>query len=113
MIGAAGLAFTGITFLLAWLIAGLFDVIGIDAIKELLNEEWFGWMLAGFAFGGALGLLRERDALVATLQKLVMVVFSVLAPVLAVAGVAMSQMAAKARASVPSVVVFMFGAVWG
>ena len=85
VIGAASLAFTGITFLLAWLIASLFDVIGIEAIKELLEEEWFGWMLAGFAFGGALGLLRERDALVATLQKLVMVVLSVLAPVLAVA----------------------------
>jgi hypothetical protein len=84
VIGAASLVFTGITFLLAWLIAGLFDVIGIDAIKDLLREEWFSWMLAGFAFGGALGLLRERDALVATLQKLVMVVLSVLAPVLAV-----------------------------
>jgi len=85
VIGAASLAFTGITFLLAWLIASLFDVIGIEAIKELLKEEWFAWMLAGFAFGGALGVLRERDALVATLQKLVMVVLSVLAPVLAVA----------------------------
>ena len=85
VIGAASLVFTGITFLLAWLIASLFDVIGIDAIKELLQEEWFAWMLAGFAFGGALGMLRERDALVATLQKLVMVVLSVLAPVLAVA----------------------------
>ncbi|HKY82073.1 MAG TPA: DUF4153 domain-containing protein [Sphingobium sp.] len=85
VIGAASLAFTGVTFLLAWLIASLFDVIGIDAIKDLLQEEWFGWMLAGFAFGGAIGILRERDALVATLQKLVMVVFSVLAPVLAAA----------------------------
>ncbi len=85
VIGAASLVFTGITFLLAWLIASLFDVIGIAAIKELLQEEWFGWMLAGFAFGGAVGLLRERDALVATLQKLAMVIFSVLAPVLAVA----------------------------
>jgi hypothetical protein len=85
VIGAASLAFTGITFLLAWLIASLFDVIGIDAIKDLLNEEWFGWMLAGFAFGGAIGILRERDALVATLQKLAMIILSVLAPVLAVA----------------------------
>jgi hypothetical protein len=85
VIGAASLAFTGITFLLAWLIAGLFNVIGIDAIKDLLQEEWFAWMLAGLAFGGAVGILRERDALVATLQKLVMVVFAVLAPVLAVA----------------------------
>ena len=85
VIGAASLAFTGVTFLLAWLIASLFVVIGIDAIKDLLKEDWFSWMLAGLAFGGALGILRERDALVATLQKLVMVVFAVLAPVLAVA----------------------------
>ena len=85
VIAAASLAFTGVTFLLAWLIAGLFNVIGIDAIKDLLQEEWFAWMLAGLAFGGAVGILRERDALVATLQKLLMVVFAVLAPVLAVA----------------------------
>ena len=85
VIGAASLAFTGVTFMLAWLIASLFGVIGIEAIKHLLEEEWFAWMLAGFAFGSAVGLLRERDALVATLQKLVMVIFSVLAPVLAVA----------------------------
>jgi hypothetical protein len=85
VIGAASLFFTGVAFLLAWLIAGLFDLIGIDLLKELLKDEWFGWMLAGFAFGGAFGLLRERDRLVATLQRLVMVVFSVLAPVLAFA----------------------------
>ncbi len=85
VIGAAALVFVGISFLLAWLIAGLFDIIGIDAVKRLLKEGWFGWMLAGFAFGAAVGLLRERDALVATLQRLVMVILSVLAPVLAVA----------------------------
>jgi len=85
VIGAASFAFTGVTWLLAWLIAGLFDLIGIDAVKELLQESWFGWMLAGFAFGAAVGLLRERDALLGTLQRLVMIVFSVLAPVLAAA----------------------------
>jgi len=85
VIGAAALAFVGITFLLAWLIAGLFDLIGIDLVKELLKKDWFGWTLAGFAFGAAVGLLRERDALVATLQRLAMVVLAVLAPVLAAA----------------------------
>ena len=85
VIGAASLAFVGITFLLAWLIAGLFGVIGIDALEHLLRKDWFDWMLAGFAFGAAVGLLRERDALVGTLQRLVMVVLSVLAPVLAAA----------------------------
>lgn len=88
VIGAASLFFTGVSFLMAWLIAGLFDLIGIDLLNDLLEEEWFAWMLAGFAFGAAFGLLRERDRLVATLQRLVMVVFSVLAPVLAFALVA-------------------------
>ena len=85
VIGAASLFFTGISFLLAWLIAGLFDLIVIELLKDLLQDEWFAWMLAGFAFGAAVGMLRERDALLTTLQRLVMVVFSVLAPVLAAA----------------------------
>src|SRR3546814_3940007 len=63
----------------------MFKLIGINLIFDLLNDEWFGWMLAGAAFGGAVGLLRERDRLVATLQRLVMIVLAVLAPVLAVA----------------------------
>jgi len=85
VIGAAGLAFVGVTFLLVVLIGQMFKLIGIDVIERLLNDEWFGWMLAGAAFGGAVGLLRERDRLVATLQRLVMIVLAVLAPVLAVA----------------------------
>ncbi|WP_447755646.1 DUF4153 domain-containing protein [Sphingopyxis fribergensis] len=85
VIGAASLAFVGITFLLVVLIGQMFKLIGINLIFDLLNDEWFGWMLAGAAFGGAVGLLRERDKLVATLQRLVMMVLAVLAPVLAVA----------------------------
>ena len=85
VIGAAGLAFVGVTFLLIVLIGQMFKLIGINLIFDLLNDEWFGWMLAGAAFGGAVGLLRERDKLVATLQRLVMIVLAVLAPVLAAA----------------------------
>ena len=85
VIGAASLVFVGIAWMLAWLIASLFDLIGIDQIKKLIEEDWFEAMLSGFAFGAAVGLLREHDALVGTLQRLVMVVLSVLAPVLAVA----------------------------
>ena len=88
VIGAASLVFVGIAWLLAWLIASLFDLIGIEQIKNLVEEDWFGAMLSGFSFGAAVGLLRERDALVGMLQRLVMVVLSVLAPVLAVALIA-------------------------
>lgn len=85
VIGAASLAFVGVTFLLTVLIGQMFKLIGINLIFDLLNDEWFGWMLGGAAFGGAVGLLRERDRLVATLQRLVMIVLAVLAPVLAAA----------------------------
>ena len=85
VIGAASLAFVGITFLLVVLIGQMFKLIGINLIFDLLNDEWFGLMLGGAAFGGAVGLLRERDRLVSTLQRLVMMVLAVLAPVLAVA----------------------------
>jgi hypothetical protein len=85
VIGAAGLAFTGLSFLLVLLIGSMFELIGIKLVMEIFETGWFPWMLAGAAFGGAVGLLRERDKLVSTLQKLVMIVLAVLAPVLAVA----------------------------
>ena len=83
IIGAASLAFTGLTFLLSFLLASLFDAIGIAVFKDLLEESWFALMLAGTAFGAASAVLRERDSLMGTLQRLVMAVFAVLAPVLA------------------------------
>ncbi len=85
VIGAAALVDVAVNFLLIILIGQMFHLIGIDLIQNLLNDEWFGWMLAGGAFGSAVGLLRERDKLVTTLQRLVMVILSVLAPVLAAA----------------------------
>jgi hypothetical protein len=85
VIGAASIVFTGISWGLAWLIAGLFDIIGVKLLSDLLGEGLFACGLLGFAFGAANGILRERDALVGTLQRLVMVVLSVLAPVLAFA----------------------------
>jgi hypothetical protein len=83
IIGGASLAFTGLTFLLAFLLGSLFDAIGISLLKDLVEEGWFAWMLAGAAFGSASAVLREKDPLLGTLQRLVMLVFSVLAPVLA------------------------------
>ena len=85
IIGAASFAFTGLTFLLSFLLAQLFNAIGISLFKDLLDEGWFMWMLAGSAFGAASAILRERAPLLATLQRLVTIIISVLAPVFAVA----------------------------
>lgn len=85
IIGGASLAFTGLTFLLLFLLGSLFDAIGIDLLRRALEKGWFAWMVAGGAFGAASAVLRERAPLLGTLQRLVMLVFSVLAPVLAFA----------------------------
>lgn len=75
--------FVGISFALAFLLAGLFNLIKLSFLSDLLNKEWFWRALMGTAFGGALGLLREHDGVVRLLQRVVLTVLSVLAPVLA------------------------------
>ena len=83
IIGGASLAFTGLTFLMSFLLAQLFDAIGISVFRRLLEEGWFVWMLVGAAFGAASATLRERAPLLDTLQRLVTLVASILAPILA------------------------------
>ena len=85
VLGAAGMVFAGLSMLLALLIGGLFGLIGIELLEKVIGKGWFAFPLIGAAFGAAVGLLRERDALIALLQRLVMLVLSVLAPVLAIA----------------------------
>ena len=79
----ASLAFVGLSWLLLLLLAGLFDLIGIDFIKNIMREAWFGWTFSGLTFGAALGILRESDKVLGTLQRVVLIVLSVLAPPLA------------------------------
>ncbi|MEA3062475.1 MAG: hypothetical protein QOJ94_2256 [Sphingomonadales bacterium] len=79
VLGAAALAFVGAVFLLCWLVAALFQLIGLHFLEKLLMKEWFGWVLAGASLGGAIGLLRDRDRVLGILQKVVTAVLSVLA----------------------------------
>lgn len=82
VIWCASWAFAGIVFLLAFLLSELFGLIGIRTIQQLLRHEWFQFLLFGAAFGGAAGLFRERDRVVGLLQRVVVSVLAVLAPVL-------------------------------
>jgi hypothetical protein len=77
--------FTGVVWLLIYLIGELFALIGIDAIKDLMRESWFGMVLTGGAFGAAAGLMRDRERILMTLQTVVRRVLSVLAPILGAA----------------------------
>jgi hypothetical protein len=88
-IGAAGaLAFTGASWLLLLVLSELFHLLKIDLLKDLLDEGWFGWTWSGAAFGAALGVLRNEAKIIGTLQRVVMVVMSILAVPLA-AGLAL------------------------
>src|SRR3546814_325436 len=78
----ASWAFVGVTLALAFLLSALFELIGIGVLRDLLDKEWFVALLIGGAFGGALGLFRERERVVRTLRRVVTAVLSVLAPVL-------------------------------
>ncbi len=78
-----GVLFAGISFLLSQLLGELFSLIGMDGVKDVVRKEWFGWMVAGAAFGAAVAILRDRDRVLGILQRIVMTILSVLAPVLA------------------------------
>ena len=79
----AAWAFVLVSWLMAQLLAELFNLIGIDLLREALRESWFNAAIIGTALGGAIGLLRDRDAVLGTLQRVAKTVLAVLAPVLA------------------------------
>ncbi|MCW3835509.1 DUF4153 domain-containing protein [Sphingomonas canadensis] len=76
--------FVGVVFLLMWLLAALFNLIELTFLRELLEKDWFIRALTGLAFGTGLGVLRDHDAVVRLLQRVVATVLAVLAPVLAI-----------------------------
>lgn len=85
VIGAAGLVFLGASWLLLLLVSELFHLIGFDLIRDLIGEGWFVLTFSGASYGAALALLRENERILSTLQRVVLVVFSVMAPFLAAA----------------------------
>jgi hypothetical protein len=79
-----GWAFVGVTMLLSFLLAALFQLIKIDFLNDLLQKEWFWRPLIGLSFGVGLALLREHSRIVSLLRNVAMLVLGVLAPVLAI-----------------------------
>ncbi|TMJ12526.1 MAG: DUF4153 domain-containing protein [Alphaproteobacteria bacterium] len=79
----ASWGFLAIVLLLLLLLGGLFDLIGLDLLRRLMDKPWFLWTILGGALGAAIGLLRDRDKILLLLQRVVMAVLSVLAPILA------------------------------
>ncbi len=83
--GAGALAFTGISWALLWLVHLLLSLVGIEIIKDLIDEDWFGLMWSGASFGAAMGVLRNQQKIIGSLQAVVMLVLALLAVPLAAA----------------------------
>ncbi len=77
--GAGAAAFTGIAWLLLWLVDALLGLVGIEIIGELIDQGWFAALYVGAAFGAALGVLRNNLGVIGALQRVVMLVLSLLA----------------------------------
>jgi hypothetical protein len=116
----AACAFVGATMLLTFLLAELFGLIGVHFLRDLLRDGWFAPTLACAAFGGAIGLLRDRDVVTSVLQRVGRTILSVLAPVLA-AGLVFFVLALpftgldalweQTKETTPIVLACMFGAL--
>jgi hypothetical protein len=116
----AACAFVGVTMLLTFLLSELFGLIGLGFLRHLLRDGWFAPTLACAAFGGAIGLLRDRDVVTSVLQRVGRTILSVLAPVLA-AGLVFFVLALpftgldalweQTKETTPIVLACMFGAL--
>ena len=81
---AASSLFMLLSFAIAHLLAEMFHLVKLDFLRIALREDAFVALLCGAAFGAALGLLRDRGAVITALQRVAMLVLRILAPVLAV-----------------------------
>lgn len=83
--GAGALVFVGLSWALLFVLSELFHLLQIDLLKDLIDEEWFGWTYSGLTFGAALGTLRNQLKILGNLQSVVLLVLSLLAVPLAAA----------------------------
>ena len=77
--------FAGVVMVLGWLVGALFGLIGLDFVNRAMEQGWFLAALMGVSAGTGLAQMRAQDAIVGTLQRVVMAVLGVLAPVLGAA----------------------------
>lgn len=84
LLGLSGL-FMLLALGIAHLLAEMFWLVKLDVLRVALRKDWFVALLLGGAFGAALGLLRDRGAIISALQRVAMLVLRVLAPVVAAA----------------------------
>ncbi|MEH6697171.1 MAG: DUF4153 domain-containing protein [Brevundimonas sp.] len=80
---ALSVGFAGALWLLLFLGAGLFGLIGIRAFGELLAEPWFNLPVTSLTFALAVHLTDVRDGLIRGVRAVILMLLSWLLPVIA------------------------------
>ena len=80
---ALSVGFTGALWLLLFLGAGLFGLIGVRAFGDLLSEAWFNIPVTTLTFALAVHLTDVRDGLIRGVRSVALMLLSWLLPVIA------------------------------
>lgn len=80
---AMSVAFVGVFWLVLTLGAGLFKLIGIDFVAELIGKPWFALPASGAMFAAAVQLTDVRHGLIRGIRTVALTLLSWLLPVLA------------------------------
>lgn len=81
---ALSVAFVGAFWLLLFLGAGLFRVIGLDFLEDLLRKDWFNIPITCLAFALAVHLTDVRDGLIRRVRTVALMLLGWLLPVMTV-----------------------------
>ena len=81
---ALSIAFAGAFWLLLFLGAALFNIIGLSFLGDLIGEPWFSFPLTGLAFATAVQLTDVRDGLIRGIRTVALMLLSWLLLVLTV-----------------------------
>lgn len=86
LIVAVSLAFLGAFWLVLLLWALLFNLVEIRVFSKIFQNALFGCVFSGTAFGLGIALVRENARILLGLRRIVLVLFRILSPVLAIVG---------------------------
>ncbi|HEU5169861.1 MAG TPA: DUF4153 domain-containing protein [Gemmatimonadales bacterium] len=75
--------FTGLFWLLLWLWAALFDLIGVSFFEKLFTKPAFAYPVTSVAFGYAVSLVQSRESFVVMLRRHLLGVLAWLLPLVA------------------------------
>ena len=85
---ALSAAFCGVFWIILFLGGALFNLIGIEAVNELIQKEWFGIPATATMFAAAVHLTDVRSSLIRGIRTVALTLLSWLLPILTLLGAA-------------------------